>query len=329
MAERRVRVVQHGLGPIGRSVARLVTQRPSLALVGGLDPAFVGRDLGEVIGLERRLGIEVSDDTDALLASTGVDIVLNCTGSSLSAVAEHLEPIIKSGVDVISTCEELACPSDSGPARALDALARAHGATVLGTGVNPGFAMDSLPIMLTAACQQVRRIQVLRVVDASQRREPLQRKVGAGRSLSEFEQLVAAGRVRHVGMLESVRAIARALGWRLDRTAESIEPVIAERAIVTPYLQVEPGQVAGVHQFGRGYRDGQEVITLELAMYVGAPESVDRIRIEGTPDLENELHGLHGDLATAAVVVNCIPQVLAARPGLLTMADLALPHACS
>ncbi len=329
MVGHTIRVVQHGLGPIGRGVARLAASRHSLALVGGIDvnPALAGQDLGTIIGLERQMGVRVAADIEAVLADTDVDIVLNCTSSSAAAVASQIEPVVKSGIDVISTCEELARPASEAVAHALDALAKAHGATVLGTGVNPGFVMDTLPIILTLACQEVRRVQVQRVVNASERREPLQRKVGAGKSPAEFEQLVKAGKVRHAGMLESVAAIARALGWQLERTAETIEPIIAERAVETEYLRVEPGQVAGVHQFGRGYRDGRELITLELSMYVGAPESVDRISVEGNPSLHNELRGVHGDVSTAAVVVNCIPEVLAARPGLLTMADLALPHA--
>jgi len=306
----------------------LAANRSSLALVGGvdIDPATVGKDLGEAVGLERPLGVAVSDDLEALLATTEIDIVLNCTSSSLPVVAAQLEPVITSGIDVISTCEELACPPDPAAARALDALAREHGATVLGTGVNPGFMMDTLPILLTTVCQDVRRVNVVRMVNASERREPLQRKVGAGKTVEQFGKLVAERKVRHVGMLESVAAIARALGWQLDEMVESIEPVIAEQVVETRYLRVEPGQVAGVRQFGHGLSNGQELVTLELRMYVGAPESVDRIEIEGTPSLVNELRGVHGDLSTAAVVVNCIPQVLAARPGLLTMASLSLPH---
>ncbi len=330
MAGARVRVLQHGLGPIGCSVARLVAARPSLELVGGIDvdPGKAGRDLGEVIGLGRKLGVTVSGDLDAVLAEHDVDVALNCTGSSLAVVVGQLAELLRSGINVISTCEELACPTKENAlhAEALDCLAREHDVTVLGTGINPGFMMDTLPILLTTPCQEVRRVVVERVVNASERREPLQRKVGAGRTPKEFEALVAARKVRHVGMLESVAAIARALGWELERMEETIEPVIAQAAVETEYLRVEPGQVAGVHQAGRGFMGGREVITLDLRMYVGAPESVDRVHIEGTPGLTNELRGVHGDLSTAAVVVNCIPQVLAARPGLLTMADLALPH---
>jgi 4-hydroxy-tetrahydrodipicolinate reductase len=331
MAGAKVRVLQHGLGPIGCSVARLVAQRPSLELVGGIDvdPGKVGRDLGQVIGLGRPLGVPVSGDMDAVLAEHDVDVVLNCTGSSLAAVSAQLAEFVRSGINVISTCEELACPTgeNAAHAEALDSLAKEHDVTVLGTGINPGFMMDTLPLLLTTPCQEVRRVVVERLVNASERREPLQRKVGAGKTPKEFDQLVASRKVRHVGMLESVTAIARGLGWQLERMEETIEPVIAQVPVETQYLRVEPGQVAGVHQTGRGFMGGREVITLELRMYVGAPESVDRVRIEGTPNLTNELRGVHGDLSTAAVVVNCIPQVLAARPGLVTMADLSLPHA--
>lgn len=331
MAGRKIRVLQHGLGPIGCSVARLVAGRPSLELVGGIDvdPKKVGRDLGEVIGLGRRLGVPVSSDMDAVLAEHDVDIVLNCTGSSLAVVSGQMAEFVRSGISVISTCEELACPTKQNAAHAgaLDALAKEHDVTVLGTGINPGFMMDTLPLLLTVPCQEVQRVVVERLVNASERREPLQRKVGAGKTPKEFEELVAARKVRHVGMLESVTAIARALGWQLERMEETIEPVIAQAPVETQYLRVEPGQVTGVHQAGRGFMAGREVITLDLRMYVGAPESVDRVRIEGTPSLTNELRGVHGDLSTAAVVVNCIPQVLAARPGVLTMADLSLSHA--
>lgn len=329
MVERRIRVLQHGLGPIGCRVARLVAARPSLKLVGGIDvdPAKVGRDVGEVIGL-KSLGAPVMDNLDGLLAEQDVDVALNCTNSSLATVSRQLTELVQAGINIISTCEELACPTaeHAAEAAALDALAKQHDATVLGTGINPGFAMDTLPILLTTACQDVRRVRVERLVNASERREPLQRKIGAGKTSEEFAGLVTARKVRHVGMLESVTAIAHALGWELDRTEEVIEPVIAEAPVETQYLRVEPGQVAGVYQVGRGFIYGEEVITLELRMYVGAPASVDRVKIEGTPGLENELHGVHGDLSTAAVVVNCIPQVLTARPGLLTMADLPLAH---
>src|SRR5262249_2260155 len=195
--------------------------------------------------------------------------------------------------------------------------------TVLGTGINPGWVMDTLPIFLSGVCQEVRRVRVQRIVDASKRREPLQRKVGAGLSRAEFQQLVEAGKVRHVGLKESVTMLAEAIGWRLDEVTESTEGEIASRTIKTDYLEVQSGRVAGVRQVGRGLRGGEELIRLELRMYVGAEGSQDAVQIEGTPNADAVLQGAtHGDLATASVAVNAIPRVLNAPPGVITMKDL-------
>jgi 4-hydroxy-tetrahydrodipicolinate reductase len=186
--------------------------------------------------------------------------------------------------------------------------------------------MDTLPVILTAIAREVTHMRVERRVAASQRREPLQRKIGAGLSREEFAAGVATGKIRHVGLRESAAAIAAALRWTIDRIEETIEPMIAAEPILTRYLRVEPGQVAGVHQIARGWEEGHERLQLELKMAVSVPASVDRIEITGDPSLSMTLEGIHGDIATAAIVLNAVPSVAAARPGLLTMADLALVH---
>src|SRR5262249_11757449 len=193
----------------------------------------------------------------------------------------QLEQIIQAGTNVISTCEELAYPVVHAPdwAERLDSLAKERGVTVLGTGINPGWVMDTLPVFLSGVCQEVRRVRVQRIVDASKRREPLQRKVGAGLSRAEFRQLVEAGKVRHVGLKESVTMLAEAIGWTLDEVTESTEGEVASRTIKTDYLEVQSGQVAGVRQVGRGLRGGEELIRLELRMYVGAEGSQDAVQI--------------------------------------------------
>lgn len=326
-----IRVVQYGLGPIGRAIARLVDERTSLELVGGIDvdPALIGRDLGEVLGLGRALGVAVSDDARGVLARTSPQVVLHSTSSSLATVRPQIEICLDEGVDVVSTCEELAYPRAEDPAQAedLDRLAVQHGVTVLGTGVNPGYAMDALPLMLTAACQEVERIEVDRVVDAAGRRLPLQRKIGAGLSPDEFAREAEARRIRHVGLLQSLWMIADALGWNLDTATESLKPLIAERQRRSPDLVVQPGQVAGIHQRAVGIKAGREAIVLDLKMFIEAEEPRDEVRIAGRPPLHVRVDGgIHGDLATAAIVVNCIPRVLDAPPGLLTMKDVPLPH---
>jgi 4-hydroxy-tetrahydrodipicolinate reductase len=197
---------------------------------------------------------------------------------------------------------------------------------VLGTGVNPGFAMDALPIMLTAACERVDRVHVQRIQDARLRRLPFQQKIGAGLTTEQFQKQVDEGTVRHVGFTESIAMIADALGWRLDRITDDIQSKIATVTISSEFLAVDPGYVSGIIQNAVGYRKGLPAITMHMEAYLGAPESYDAIQIEGTPSLAMRIPGgIHGDIATASMVVNSIPKVLAAPPGLHTMRDLPLP----
>lgn len=324
------RVVCYGLGPIGAGIARLACMRAGIQVVGAIDvdPQKAGRDLGELLG-GNAIGVTVSADAAGTLHRVHPDVVLHATQSSLAAVAPQLQECIAAGADVISTCEELAYPWGRQPQLAadLDAAARAADVTLLGAGVNPGYAMDALPVMLTAACAEVRAVRVVRIVDAAQRRGPLQRKIGAGLTPDEFAQRVRDGAVRHVGLPESLHMIAAALGWRLDAGSDTIMPILAGHAIVTEHVAVEAGQVAGVHQIARGYINEREVITLELRMYVGATDPQDTVEIDGDPPLRMTIAGgIHGDIATAAITVNAIASIRQAKPGLLSMTDIPLVH---
>lgn len=325
-----IRVVHVGLGPIGAAVARLVATRPGLRIVGAVDvdSAKVGHDVSEIINLQRRLRVAVSADLDATLRVTRPDVVVVCTSSTLAGVMPQFEAILKHGVPIVTTTEEAAYPAAVNVrlARRLDAAARRAKVAVLGTGVNPGFTMDALPIALTAVCERVDRISVRRVQDARIRRLPFQQKIGAGLSRTEFNRRVADRRVRHVGFSESIQMIADAMHWRLDRITEQVRPKMATRAVTGGLVPVAVGQVAGVVQKAVGYVKGKPLITLTLEAYLGAPESYDAVLIEGSPRIDSRIvGGVHGDIATAAITVNSIPVVLESTPGFRTMRDVRLP----
>jgi 4-hydroxy-tetrahydrodipicolinate reductase len=310
-------------------VAKLALQRPDIKLVGAvdIDKEKVGRDLGELIGLDKKLGIRITDDVDRLLAKKKVDVVFHQTSSSLKTVAPQLTKLLKFGVNIVSTTEELAYPYHSHPqlAAEVDRVAKANGVTVLGTGVNPGFLMDSWVLFMTAVCQEVKRVKAIRIQDASSRRLPFQKKIGAGWTPEEFQKLVDNGTLRHVGITESISMIAAGLGWKLDDITETIEPVIAKKRVKSQYITVESGQAAGVRQLGHGLRGKEEIITLEFEASLGAPESYDAIYISGTPNMEVVIKGgTHGDIATAAITVNSARRVVEAPPGLITMKDLPI-----
>jgi 4-hydroxy-tetrahydrodipicolinate reductase len=292
-----------------------------------IDKNKVGRPLGEVIGVTTPLGVVIASNAKAVLSETKPDIVLHATSSSLKNVYPQLEESIVAGANVVSTCEELSYPYRKNPrlSSEIDRIAKANNVTVLGTGVNPGFLMDAWPLFMTGVCQQVKRLKVVRVQDASSRRGPFQKKIGAGCTIDEFKKLVAAGTLRHVGLPESVAMIASSLGWELDEISESIEPMIAKAQVRTDFVAVEPGQAAGVKQVCKGFRAGEALIILEFEASVGALESYDAVYITGTPNMEVAIKGgTHGDIATAAIVVNSIRRVIEAPAGLATMKDLPL-----
>ena len=320
-------VVQFGCGPIGCSIARLAAQRSELKVLGGIDidPAVVGRDLGEVAEMGSRLGAAVHGEAAAALRELCPAVVFHTTGSRVADVFDQLATIAAAGANVVSTCEELAFPAYRDPESAarLHELACRHGVSILGTGVNPGFLMDTWPLFMSTLCAGVRAVRVTRIQDASTRRIPFQRKIGAGLSPEEFAAAVAGGGFGHVGLEESAALLAAGLGWKLDGISESIEPVLLDHEVASAYATVPVGTVAGLKQVAIGSRDGRPALELEFQAYVGAPRSYDSVSLTGTPNLEVTIPGgTPGDTATAAIVVNSAAAVAAAAPGLYAMKDL-------
>ncbi len=322
----RIRVLQYGLGPIGCATARYVAERPELELVGGvdIDPAKVGRDMGEVIGLGRPLGFPVVSTLAQSLERSEAEIALHTTHSYFEFFHRQILELLEAGLDVISSSEELTFPWLAHPKEAgeLDAAARRAGRRVLATGVNPGFLMDFLPLVLTGICQRVEHIEVRRVINASARRGPFQQKIGSGMTVEEFHSRVQAGRLGHVGLRESAGMVMRTLGKTLQRYEERVEPLLAERPIRTAHVEVLPGRVRGLRQEARAYTEEGEFMALTFMALLEAEEEGDTIRISGRPNLEIRLQGTNGDIATAAILVNAIRRVREAPPGLWTMADL-------
>lgn len=325
-----IKILHIGVGPIGAAIVRRVAGRKAFSIVGvvDLDPAKLGRDAGTVCDVGRALGVPVTDDIVKTIRAVRPDIAVLCTRSSLKKVWPEFEAVLKLKVPIVSTTEELAYPvkSNVAVAKKIDELAKRSRVAVLGTGVNPGFVMDALPIALTAVCESVSAIEVDRIQNASVRRLPFQMKIGAGLSPEAFMAKVKDGSVRHVGLAESIAMIADAMGWKLDKVTDEIQPKIASATVSSEFLTVAPGQVAGIIQDGIGYRKGKPLITLHMEAYLGAPESYEAVRVAGTPPISMKIAGgIHGDIATASMVVNAIPKVIQARPGLRTMRDMVLP----
>jgi hypothetical protein len=329
IVKKKIRAIQYGIGPIGASILKLLREKTAVDIIGAIDhdPAKIGKDVGEVIGAsDAPWGVKVSGDARGVLEQSA-DVVMHTTSSSLENVMNQLLMCLDVGSCVVSTCEELAYPYRTYPelAAKLDTAAKESGVALVGTGVNPGFVMDKLLITLAAVSQRIEHAKAVRIVDAGKRREPLQRKIGAGMSVEEFRAKVKEGVIKHVGLPESVAMVADSLGLAVDEITETIEPKVAEEQVRTEFLTVEVGQAAGVHQIARGLAGGKELIYMELQMFVGAKDPSDWVELKGLPNISLLIPGgTHGDIATASLAVNSIPAILEAASGLRTSRDLSL-----
>jgi 4-hydroxy-tetrahydrodipicolinate reductase len=333
---RKLKVVFYGVGAVGGLIAKFLLEKEGVEIVGAVDIAKdkVGKDLGEVLGLEKKLGIKVVENVDSVLSKVKADIAIHTTSSFLKDTYPQIASIVKHDVKVISTCEELTYPYHTEPklSRELDSLAKKHNATVLGTGINPGFLMDTLIITLTGVCQKIEKIEATRVMNAGTRRIPFQKKIGAGLTVEEFRQKIRTKQITgHVGLEQSIAMIADALAWKLDKiVAEPVEPVIAKKSVKSKAIEVKAGKVAGLKQKAKGLMKNKEIIVLDFQAYIGAEEEYDAITIDGVPKIKQKIQPcVHGDIGTIAMVVNSIPKVIKAPPGLLTMKDLPIPSAIS
>ena len=324
---KKIRVIQYGLGPIGCSTARTILARENLKLVGAVDvdPAKAGKDLGDLLD-GKKLGIKVVKTVADVLAKTKADVVMHTTNSYFDLFKGQILEILKAGLDVVSTSEELSFPWLAHPkeAKAIDAAAKKAGKTVLATGVNPGFLMDSLPLFLTAISERVDRIEISRIQNASLRRGPFQKKIGSGLTKAQFKAAMAQGRMAHVGLVQSVGMIFDTLGKKLVKYQETIDPVLAPKPIKTDFFEVKRGQPCGLNQVARGYDEKGEFLTLTFIAALDSKVDEDRIKITGQPNLNVVLRGTHGDVATRSIAVNAIRRVKEAAPGLVTMRDLPI-----
>jgi 4-hydroxy-tetrahydrodipicolinate reductase len=318
------RVALIGLGAIGREVLKALDGIESIKVVAAADPQFAGRDAGEVAGLPA-LGVAVVASAGEVLVSGAADVALVLTVSDTAEMLPIVEAAAAARVHLVSSCEDLAYAEWGTPdlAREIDSLAQAGGIAVLGTGVNPGFVMDRLPLQLAGACVRVSAIRVERVVDAAQRRGPLRAKVGADLTPAEFAAGVAERKLGHRGLPESCALIGRGLHIPFDEIQTTIAPVVATAS--SPRAGIAPGRVAGLRQSAIGLRAGREVARLDLEMSVAAPDPHDRIQIDGDPPLDVLIAGgTQGDRGTVGTIINAIPAVMAASSGLKTVLDLPL-----
>jgi 4-hydroxy-tetrahydrodipicolinate reductase len=325
----KIKIAQFGLGPIGMETLKLAATKPWAEVVGAIDidPRKVGQDLSVITQVRDLRGSTVYTSLDELLRTTTPNLIFHTTVSKFRDAWPQIEPLVRRGISVVSSCEELLFPRLREPVLAakLDALCRERGARVVGTGVNPGFVMDFLPICLTSVSREVRAVHAQRVVNASTRRGPLQKKIGSGLAPEEFQRLFQQGKAGHAGLQESLALIAHCLDWKVAEMMEVGRPIVAEHDICTDHVRVKRGQTCGLHQRAEAKIDGRICLTLDLKMYLDAEDPHDSIQIEGDPSLDVRITGgVAGDQATVAALVNTARRLSESPAGLRLVTDLPL-----
>jgi hypothetical protein len=329
-----LKVLHVGLGPLGKMMVADMARRGVARVVGAVDvdPTLACKKLSAVVP---ECGFDCtvfSSIAEAARAAGTIDAALLTTSSDLSRCMGSLRELLALGLPIVSTCEELLYPWLRHPAHAeeLQQLAVKHGGRVLGTGVNPGFLMDTLPVAATAVCKSVRTVKVWRIQDATPRRIPFQKKIGAGLDDAAFAAKIKDGSLRHVGLGESIHFVAHYLGMKIEKWDESIEAVKADRDMTAAIGPIRKGMAAGVRQVARAWAVGADasnapLIQMEFQAAIGQHDPHDRVVIDGEPPIDMILRGgVHGDIATSAISINAIPSLIASKPGLHTMATVPL-----
>jgi 4-hydroxy-tetrahydrodipicolinate reductase len=322
-----IKVIQFGLGPIGNKITSILLEKKNIRITGAVDISdnLIGKDIGILAGLPYTTGIKVVKTIKEISSKEKADIAVLTTTSGLQTIKSQVLELVSAGYNIVSTCEELTYPWLTNPAIAkeIDDAAKLNGVTVLSTGVNPGFLMDFIPSSLTAICKNVKKIKIERIQDAQFRRIPFQQKIGAGLTPAEFKKKKNDGSLRHVGLTESIQMVAAGLGWHLEKTEDIIEPIIAEQDFNSNGISIQKGNALGVQQFGKGFVNNEEVISLIFRAAVGQPNPRDRVYIDGIPEVDMTIkNGINGDIATCSITINAIPVVVKAQAGLKTMIDI-------
>ncbi len=342
------RVVQWSTGNVGSHALRLIAHHPDLELVGLWvhSPDKVGRDAGELAGIET-LGVAATNDVDEILELRPDCVCYTATADLRPGEAmADMARLLAAGINVVSSSVvPLIYPEHVAPdmRRPLEDACRDGRASCFTSGIDPGFANDLLPLVLTGTCEYVESVRVMEIVNYNTYAQPqvLFETMGFGQPLDATPLLLLPGVLSFAwgGVLQ---AIAAGLGVELDDMRESHERLPAPETIDLGFGVVEAGTTAALRFQLEGLVDGRPVVVLEHVTRLDdalAPEwpqpvghSGYRVIVTGNPNYTLDLqmmgddgdHNTAGLVGTAGRIVNAIPAVCEAEPGLLSVLDLPL-----
>jgi len=332
-----VKVIIWGLGAMGSGMADMLLKKKGVEIVGVAGRAGkVGKSMYDYIQTPRgdRPDVIIGSPED-VIKEKSADVVLLCTDSFTRTAFDRIKFILEKKINCITSAEEMAYPQAQEPelAKQLDEIAKANGVSVLGTGINPGLIMDLLVVIMTGCCETVDHIVARRVNSLSPFGPAVMEEQGIGITVDEFKKGVETGKLSgHVGFPESINMIADAIGWKVEKVTQSMDPIVTDVDRKSPHGFAKAGDVAGCAMKGYGYIDGELKIEMDHPQQI-EPEQVgvttgDYVIIKGTPNI-NLVNSpeVPGGIGTIAMCVNMIPQIINARPGLHTMLTLPVPRA--
>ncbi len=333
-----VKVLIWGFGAMGKGITEMLLGKKGVEIVGvcDLNPKLIGRSFKESLEITTvDKDIIISDDIDDIINNNVIDIAIIATDSYTRNSYPKIEKIVKAGINVISTAEEMAYPYANEPklAENMSLLAKKHNVTILGTGINPGFVMDYLVIALTGVMENVQKIQVSRVNSLSPFGPTVMDEQGVGITVEQYNERVKNNDLAgHVGFKESVFMIADALGIKLDSFDQQMKPIISSVYRKSKYGEVKEGNLAGIDMTAQGFIDNDVFIDMQHPQQI-EPElegtnTGDYIKLYGKPEVNMSIQPeIDGGIGTISMCVNMIPHVINSKPGLKTMIDLPVPRA--
>ncbi len=344
------RVVQWSTGNVGRNAVAGIIAKPELELVGVWvsNPDKVGKDAGELAGLDIETGVKATNDADALLALKPDAVIYTAMADDrLPEAIEDLKRILSAGINVISSSPVfLQFPYEVAPPELVDPVreaAESNGVSLWVNGIDPGFANDWFPLTITSLSERIDQVRCTEILNYAtyDQANVLFEIMGFAKPMDHVPMLLLPG-ILTLAWGSVVRQIANGLGVELDEVTEWWERVPAERTFEVDAGTVEEGTVAGLHFEVRGIKNGKAVVVLEHVTRLDddlAPEwpqpagqGCYRVTVTGQPNytVDMQLLGEDGDhntaglKATAMRLVNAAPAVIEAKPGLITALDLPL-----
>lgn len=309
-----LKVIIYGMGAVGQQIVKCLDTKPGIEVVGAIDLRHVGEDIGELSGLGKKLNVCITDDADKLFSETEADVVFHLTTTTVADCVEQLRKPISEGIQILTSAEEMVSPFyyNKEGAEEIDALAKKHNVSVLGSGLWPTYMDVYIPVALSGGCREVERIEYRRHSDFSAYiGSKVLTKFALDMTKDEYEKALADGQeFGHTGFGGTFQIFADLMGWNLEKVVDKLEPFFDE-----------DGNVISLKHSATGICDGKEKIYNEIWASIQEDwVAEDSYYIKAIPEINVTINGgIKGTVPVANCIVNQLPMLLKSEPGIIDM----------